>query len=313
VTGTDRGPFHPCKPSRQGGQGRLSRKKYAAPFFPGALEGPDQRVARNHGPVGSDQQPLGSFTAHRFWAEPDASGWVCWGGSPAPGVGGVTRWVILPRSPGCLRGSVTDRSSRLMAWWRRSVLRVDALSWSVLGVERGTRWARVGTWVSRNPKRRDGDGADQASAEPSVDGTGRTFGQRLDHLFKTVHPAERGEYSYHEVVAGIAARGGPTISASYVWQLRKGQRDNPTHRHIAALSEFFSVPPAYFFDDVLARQVDRDLEVRMALKNAGVRRMAFRSAGLPEEDVDAVMDAVMGMIEQFRVARGLDKGGGEKG
>jgi hypothetical protein len=55
----------------------------------------------------------------------------------------------------------------------------------------------------------------------------RTLAQKLDHLFATVHPP-KGEYTHEEVATGIRDRGGPTISATYVWQLRKGLRDNPT-------------------------------------------------------------------------------------
>lgn len=43
---------------------------------------------------------------------------------------------------------------------------------------------------------------------------GRTLAEKLDHLFRTVHPRGRGKYSYAEVAEGIRSRGGPTVSAS---------------------------------------------------------------------------------------------------
>jgi len=76
----------------------------------------------------------------------------------------------------------------------------------------------------------------------------RTLAEKIDRLFQTVHPAD-GEYTHEEVASAIREAGGPTISGSYLWQLRKGVRDNPTMRHLEALSEFFGVPPAYFFDE----------------------------------------------------------------
>jgi hypothetical protein len=41
----------------------------------------------------------------------------------------------------------------------------------------------------------------------------------------------------------------PTDPATYLRQLRKGLRDNPTKRHLEALADFFGVAPIYFFDD----------------------------------------------------------------
>ena len=41
-----------------------------------------------------------------------------------------------------------------------------------------------------------------------------TLAQKIDRLFRTVHPRDRGEYSFEEVAEAIRARGGPTISAT---------------------------------------------------------------------------------------------------
>ena len=76
---------------------------------------------------------------------------------------------------------------------------------------------------------------------------------RLDHLFRTVHPKDRGPYTHAEVAEAInAAAQDGVISATSVWQLRTGRRDNPTRRHLSALAAFFGVSPMYFFDDVEA-------------------------------------------------------------
>src|SRR2546429_9435064 len=42
----------------------------------------------------------------------------------------------------------------------------------------------------------------------------RTLAEKLDYLFRTVHPPSRREYSSEEVAEDIRARGGPTISAT---------------------------------------------------------------------------------------------------
>lgn len=141
---------------------------------------------------------------------------------------------------------------------------------------------------------------------PPTDGdsTARSLAQKIDHLFHHVHPADRGEYTHQEVADGIRRQGGPTISASYLWQLRRGDRDNPTMRHLEALAGFFGVPPAYFFeaDEETAARIEAELELLSALRDAGVRRIALRAAGLPARSLGPVEQ----MIELVRDLNGLD-------
>lgn len=128
----------------------------------------------------------------------------------------------------------------------------------------------------------------------------RTLAEKIDRLFQTVHPA-RGEYTHEEVANAIREAGGPTISATYLWQLRKGLRDNPTKRHLEALSEFFGVPPAYFFDDEIAERVDVELSLLSSLRDASVRQVALRASGLSPESLQAIVE----MIERVRKLEGL--------
>ncbi|MGB9375691.1 MAG: helix-turn-helix domain-containing protein [Jiangellales bacterium] len=123
---------------------------------------------------------------------------------------------------------------------------------------------------------------------------------KLDHLFATVRPA-KGEYTHEEVATAIRERGGPTISATYVWQLRKGLRDNPTKHHIEALAGFFGVPPAYFFDAETAAEIDAELELLAAIRDGNVRSLALRAQGLSPESLDTIAD----MIERVRKLEGL--------
>lgn len=125
--------------------------------------------------------------------------------------------------------------------------------------------------------------------------------EKLNHLFKTVHPASAGPYSNEEVAAAIRDRGGPTISATYIWLLRKGQRDNPTLKHLEALASFFGVPPAYFFDDDTTTAVNAELELLTAMKDLGVQRVALRVAGLSPKSLDSIVE----MIGRVRELEGL--------
>ena len=116
-----------------------------------------------------------------------------------------------------------------------------------------------------------------------------------------MHPRDRGEYSFEEVADAIRDRGGPTISATYLWQLRKGIRDNPTKKHLEALAGFFGVPPAYFFDEDVSERVDAELDLLVALRDAGVRHLAMRAFGISPESLRAIAD----IVESVRRVEGV--------
>ncbi|MCP2243387.1 helix-turn-helix domain-containing protein [Lentzea aerocolonigenes] len=131
---------------------------------------------------------------------------------------------------------------------------------------------------------------------------------KVDHLFRTVHSRAGREYTFEEVAEAIRLRGGPTISATYVWQLRRGLRDNPTKRHLEALAGFFGVPPAYFFDDAVTEQIDSELALLTALRDSSVRRMALRASGLSPKS----LGALTAMVERARELEGLPDGPDEE-
>jgi transcriptional regulator with XRE-family HTH domain len=124
---------------------------------------------------------------------------------------------------------------------------------------------------------------------------------KLDRLFSAVHPRGRGEYTYREVAEGVRGRGFAPISATYVWQLRTGQRSNPTMKHIEGLAAFFGVPVNYFFNDDVAARVDAELDVLVALREGPIRQIALRSAGLSPESQQAIAE----MVEHVRRLEGL--------
>jgi transcriptional regulator with XRE-family HTH domain len=123
-----------------------------------------------------------------------------------------------------------------------------------------------------------------------------TLAARLDRLFQTFRRPDHSEHTYEEVARALAGRGGPTISATYVWQLRTGRRDNPTKHHLEALADFFGVSPAYFFDDAAAERIERQLELLAAMSDARVSQIALRSHGLSS----ASLEAIRGIVENAR-------------
>jgi transcriptional regulator with XRE-family HTH domain len=130
------------------------------------------------------------------------------------------------------------------------------------------------------------------------------FAQRLDNLFRTVHPKDRGPYTPAEVADAInAAAGERVVSATYLWLLRTGERSNPTLRHLTAIAKFFGVPPVYFLPgtDTGADQTALPSEVLAALTDDKVRHLALRAAGLSDRSLKAIAD----MVDSARTVEGL--------
>lgn len=61
--------------------------------------------------------------------------------------------------------------------------------------------------------------------------------------------------------------------------LRKGQRDNPTKKHLELLASFFGVSPAYFFDEAAAERIEQQLDLLAAFRDGEILRLAARAAG----------------------------------
>ncbi|MET7331043.1 helix-turn-helix domain-containing protein [Nonomuraea sp. NPDC005650] len=139
------------------------------------------------------------------------------------------------------------------------------------------------------------------SSSPEEPESQRNLAEKLDYLFHTVREPGRREYSNEEVAAAIARDQDVSISASYIWYLRTGQRDNPTLKHLTALATFFGVPPAYFFDERIRDEVEGELALVVALRDAGVRDVALRASGLSVESLDTITE----VIKRVRTLEGL--------
>jgi transcriptional regulator with XRE-family HTH domain len=128
----------------------------------------------------------------------------------------------------------------------------------------------------------------------------RLFAERLDRLFRTVHPKDRSPCTPAEVVEAInQASDDKVVSGTYLWLLRTRQRDNPTTKHIIAIARFFGVPPTYFLPDD-AMQRDGAPELAAVLSDDKVREMALRAAGLSDRSLKAITD----MIDSARTVEG---------
>jgi transcriptional regulator with XRE-family HTH domain len=138
-------------------------------------------------------------------------------------------------------------------------------------------------------------------------GLPETLAARLNKLFASVRKPGGAEYSQREVAEGVTAAGEP-ISHSYVGQLRKGEKDNPTLRHLRGLARFFGVPVEYFTNDDVAAQVDLELDKLRALQALRVRTAAMRATVLPEAE-----RSLAELARIVEVIRGLEATNGRTG
>ncbi len=129
----------------------------------------------------------------------------------------------------------------------------------------------------------------------------QSLAQRLDRLFESRQRLDGKQLSNQDVADAVARRGGPAISKTYLWQLRRGERTNPTLEHLEALAGYFGVPVIYFLDDEAAARVSAQLDLMAALVEQGVQGIALRAAGVSTEGLQAIET----MLEHLRRAEGL--------
>lgn len=146
----------------------------------------------------------------------------------------------------------------------------------------------------------------------------RSFADRLNHLFAYKTQRDGQEYSNEQVAAAITAHGEVKISQSYIWQLRKSKKDNPTYKHLQALAGFFGVPVSYFFDDEVTDRVESQLE-RLKSEQARLneiagsseaRLMAMRAGELAPHRRRLVMELLNVVYREEQAER--DAGGREQ-
>ena len=117
--------------------------------------------------------------------------------------------------------------------------------------------------------------------------------RRLDHLFRTIHPAARKPYTPAQVAAAINEKAGARVtSGTYLWQLRTGRKDNPTYKVLIGLADFFGVSPTYFFEDSAIKRGVMPPEVEAALGDDAVRDIALRAAGLSQHSLEVISETV---------------------
>lgn len=112
-------------------------------------------------------------------------------------------------------------------------------------------------------------------------GVGASLAEKLDYLFEVARPpGEDRRYTAREIVAAMNTAGFP-MSAAHMSDLRRGDATNPTRQVMTGLAHVFDIRAAYLLDDPKAvEEVEAELELRRAQRDADVVDIALRVAGL---------------------------------
>ncbi|WP_395307521.1 hypothetical protein V4U86_19155 [Mycobacterium sp. AMU20-3851] len=107
-------------------------------------------------------------------------------------------------------------------------------------------WGEVGGGAALRPQyiAEEPEG-DLRNLEPD-DGRPDGYADRLNRLFETVHPDDRGSFSSEEVAAALQADG-ISLHANSISRLREGIGAPPQETATHALAYFFNVDPDYLF------------------------------------------------------------------
>ncbi|MGH3779408.1 MAG: XRE family transcriptional regulator [Pseudonocardiaceae bacterium] len=133
----------------------------------------------------------------------------------------------------------------------------------------------------------------------------QSFAGKLAYLIETVHPPDRGSYSYREIAAGIADHPG-AMTAAHINQLVSGKQPHPRIHYVEALASFFGVPVTYFFDDDAAARINDQINQVSAWRDTEARHIAERVVELDPRDRNTVtnlIDSLRTYDEQPRTTR----------
>ena len=121
-----------------------------------------------------------------------------------------------------------------------------------------------------------------------------TFQARLNELFA----ASQTRLTNLRVVKDLLTQDF-RISAPYLSQLRTGVRDNPSGEVIAALAEYFSVSPDYFFDIPRRGECEglhnADAEIVDQLTDLDTRKLLTSANGLSVESIELLVEMAIKM------------------
>jgi hypothetical protein len=117
-----------------------------------------------------------------------------------------------------------------------------------------------------------------------------TFAAKLNRLFAVCHARDAPELPAQHVADGVSRLIGRRITVDQIDALRSGTARTMDSALIDALAEYFSVPREYLATSgAHARDLDDQLRLLAAARDAGVRHLALRGS---RPDVGSLLDVL---------------------
>ncbi|SLE83476.1 Helix-turn-helix protein [Mycobacteroides abscessus subsp. massiliense] len=115
---------------------------------------------------------------------------------------------------------------------------------------------------------------------PGVAVDGSDLAAKVNELFATKHKRGEAPLSNYAAAKGIEEKTDVPITPQYLSQIRSGKKTNISVVHLRAIATFFGVPASYLIEPGDDERVRAQLEGLRALREAGVRDILTRVAGL---------------------------------
>lgn len=129
-----------------------------------------------------------------------------------------------------------------------------------------------------------------------------TFAERLATARESIRRPDGKVYTLEEIAEGVRVYTGDTCSKQYIGDLLSGKYTAPTKPKIEGIAHVFGLPPSYFFNDELSMQMQEDLKLGAALRQAGVQGIAARML-----DVDpAGRDTLLKILNEIQQRESAD-------
>ena len=123
-----------------------------------------------------------------------------------------------------------------------------------------------------------------------------TLASKVNRLFEVHRSRHETEQTDDDVADSISRIIGKAVSVDQVRALRRGSDVAPDPDVIDGLIEHFAIPPEYLkTSGARAEQLDTQLRLMAAARDAGVKRLALRGGAL---DADAIQ-LVLGIVKEL--------------
>lgn len=135
-----------------------------------------------------------------------------------------------------------------------------------------------------------------------------TFAERLKTARDTIRRPDGRIYTLEEIAEGVRSHTGDTCSKQYIGDLLSGKYTAPTKGKIEGIAHVFGLPPSYFFNDALSVQMQEDLKLGAALREAGVRGLAARMLDVEPNNRETLMKILNEIQDRESAARSGESG-----